>query len=166
MGIAGWSGSGKTTLIVRLVPVLTARGVTVSTVKHAHHAFDVDKPGKDSFEHRRAGATEVLVGSAARWALMHEYRGEEEASLDDLLRHMSPVDLMLVEGFKGHAHDRIEVWRQGRGEPLWRSDPRVVAVATDDESDRAAIPLPVLAIDDAPAIADFILTHLGLDGGR
>lgn len=164
IGIAGWSGSGKTTLIVRLLPILTARGLTVSTVKHAHHGFDVDKPGKDSYEHRLAGATEVMVGSSVRWALMHEYRGEEEASLDHLLRHMSPVDLVLAEGFKSEPHDRIEVRRGGEGEALWRRDRRVVALATDDPAREGdvPVPVPVLPLEDAEAIADFILGHLGI----
>lgn len=165
MGIAGWSGSGKTTLIVRLIPVLTSRGISVSTVKHAHHKFDIDRPGKDSFEHRQAGATEVMVGSAARWALMHEYRDEEEAPLERLLRHMSAVDLVLVEGFKSEPHDRIEVRRGAEGEPLWPRDPHVVAVATDGRG-RDDIPLPVLRLDDAEGIADFILDHLGIDPRR
>src|SRR5579872_3153504 len=129
-GLAGWSGSGKTTLLVRLLPLLIERGIRVSTVKHAHHAFDVDKPGKDSYEHRRAGATEVMVSSANRWALMHEHRGAPEADLETLLSHMSPVDLVIVEGFKTHAHAKLEVHRPSLGKPLLCHDDRfVVAVA-------------------------------------
>src|SRR5690242_6771595 len=104
-GLAGWSGSGKTTLLTRLIPALTARGITVSTLKHAHHAFDVDQPGKDSWRHREAGASEVLVSSARRWALIHEHRGAPEARLEELIRHLSPVDLVLIEGYKDQPHD-------------------------------------------------------------
>ena len=110
-GITGWSGSGKTTLMKALIPNLTARGLRVSTIKHAHHRFDVDKPGKDSYEHRAAGATEVMIGSANRWALMHELRDEPEPRLDDLIARMTPVDLLLVEGFKTEAHIKMEVYR-------------------------------------------------------
>ena len=114
-GLAGWSGSGKTTLVQQLLPVFVARGVTVSTMKHAHHAFDVDKPGKDSYVHREAGATEVLVTSSKRWALMHENRNEPEPDMADLINHMTPVDLLLVEGFKAHAHDKLEIHRPSVG---------------------------------------------------
>src|SRR5581483_4936673 len=128
-GLAGWSGAGKTSLMVRLLPELVARGITVSTMKHAHHAFDVDQPGKDSYEHRRAGATEVLVTSEKRWALMHELRGAPEAEMEALVARMTPVDLLLIEGFKHHAHDKLEVFRRAVGKPLLCvSDPRVVAV--------------------------------------
>jgi molybdopterin-guanine dinucleotide biosynthesis protein B len=157
-GIAGWSGSGKTTLLVRLLPELTRRGVRVSTVKHAHHAFDVDQPGKDSWEHRQAGATEVMVGSANRWALMHEHRGAPEATLEELLARMSPVDLVLVEGFKRHAHPKLEVHRPALGKPLLApDDPHVVAVASD-----APVPgllVPLLDLGRPAAIADFILAQ-------
>jgi len=166
MGIVGWSGSGKTTLITRVIPVLAGRGLRVSTVKHAHHRFDVDRPGKDSHAHREAGAVEVLVGSAQRWALMHELRGAPEPSLDDLLGRMSPVDLVLVEGFKTHAHDKIEVWRVGAaGEPLWRTDPDVVAVAVDFRLSvalRSEISVPLLDVDDPEAVADFVVDRCGL----
>src|SRR5690349_12988821 len=111
IGLAGWSGAGKTTLLVKLIPELARRGLTVSTVKHAHHAFDIDTPGKDSFEHRAAGATEVLVASARRWALVHELRGQAEPSLQALLQQLSAVDLVIVEGFKAAAHPKIEVFR-------------------------------------------------------
>lgn len=155
-GLAGWSGSGKTTLMVRLIPALTARGVTVSTVKHAHHAFDVDTPGKDSYEHRRAGATEVLVSSANRWALMHEHRGAPEPTLGDLLRHMSPVDLVIVEGFKREGHRKVEIWRSVTGKPpLYPDDPNIVGIATDVALPDC--PLPRFDIDDVEAIADFVL---------
>jgi molybdopterin-guanine dinucleotide biosynthesis protein B len=161
-GLAGWSGSGKTTLLTRLLPELTRRGFSVSTVKHAHHAFDVDKPGKDSWLHREAGATEVMISSAARWALMHEHRGAPEAELAELVRHMSPVDLLIVEGFKGAPHAKLEVHRPALGKPLLcRDDPHIVAVASDAPLDGLA--LPVLPLDDAAAIARFILAHFRLE---
>jgi len=160
-GLAGWSGSGKTTLMRGLLPELVRRGLTVSTLKHAHHGFDVDQPGKDSYEHRQAGASEVLVSSSRRWALMHELRGEPEPGLDALIRHMSPVDLLLVEGFKAHAHDKLEVYRAALGKPLLcREDPCVVALASDAPVPGLAIPR--LDLDDIPAIADFIVLRTGL----
>ena len=161
-GLAGWSGSGKTTLVIRLLPELNGRGITVSTVKHAHHNFDIDKPGKDSYEHRRAGATEVMVSSANRWALMHEHRGGPEPNLDALTAHMSPVDLLLVEGFKRYGHAKMEIYRPTNGKPLLCvDDPHIVAVASD-----VALPqvmVPVLDLYDVPAIADFIVAHAGLE---
>jgi molybdopterin-guanine dinucleotide biosynthesis protein B len=160
-GLAGWSGSGKTSLMVRLLPELVGRGLSVSTMKHAHHAFDVDTPGKDSYEHRQAGATEVLVTSANRWALMHELRGAPEAPMEELVARMTPVDLLLIEGFKHHAHDKLEVFRRGVGKPLLcDSDPRVVAVASDGTVPEARV--PVIGLDDTRAIADFVVTHCGL----
>ncbi len=160
-GITGWSGSGKTTLLVRLIPALIAHGLTVSTIKHAHHSFDVDHPGKDSFEHRRAGATEVLIGSANRWALMHELRGAPEPTLLELAARLSPVDVVLVEGFKRHPHPKIEVWRAATGKPpLFPGDAMIRAVASDGpvpDCDR-----PVLNLDDVEAIALFILRSAGL----
>ena len=160
-GLAGWSGSGKTTLVTRLLPALTERGLTVSTVKHAHHRFDVDQPGKDSWLHRQAGAHEVLVSSANRWALMHENRGASEPGLDVLLSHMSPVDLVIVEGFKSHPHPKLEVHRVSLDKNLLCHDDRaIVAVASD--SDLTDLPVPLLALDDAAAIADFIIAHCGL----
>ncbi|RKQ73663.1 molybdopterin-guanine dinucleotide biosynthesis protein B [Oceanibaculum indicum] len=160
-GIAGWSGSGKTTLMTGLIPLIVRAGVTVSTVKHAHHAFDVDKPGKDSYRHREAGATEVMISSAARWALMHEHRGAPEPTLSDLIRNMTPVDLLLVEGFKHEGHEKLEVYRPSVGKPpLYREDSKVVAVASDAALADATV--PVLPIDDLDAIARFILTHCGL----
>jgi molybdopterin-guanine dinucleotide biosynthesis protein B len=160
-GLAGWSGSGKTTLLVRLLPELVGRGIRVSTVKHAHHRFDVDQPGKDSWRHREAGAHEVMVSSAHRWALMHEHRGSAEAGLDELVRHMSPVDLVIVEGFKTHPHPKLEVHRPALGKPLLcRDDPYIVALASDGPVD--GVPIPFLQLDDSPAIAEFIIAHCRL----
>jgi molybdopterin-guanine dinucleotide biosynthesis protein B len=160
-GLAGWSGSGKTTLTVKLIPALKRRGLTVSTIKHAHHAFDVDTPGKDSYEHRLAGAEEVLVGSAQRWALMREHRGAPEPALPELLARLAPVDLVLVEGFKNEALPKLEIWRRAVGKPLRApGDPQIVAVASDGpvpETDR-----PVLPLDDVEAIADFVVAACGL----
>ncbi len=154
IGFAGWSGAGKTTLLVKLIPALTAKGLTVSTIKHAHHAFDVDKPGKDSHEHRQAGAREVLVTSANRWALMHELRGAPEPSLHELLAHLAPVDFVLIEGFKRDAHDKIEVHRVGNAKPfLFPNDPSIVALASD-----APPPFgpPRVHLDDIEAIAALV----------
>lgn len=160
-GLAGWSGSGKTTLVCALIPALVRRGLSVSTMKHAHHDFDIDKPGKDSYEHRRAGATEVLVASGNRWALMHELRGTPEPGSEELLRHMAPVDLVLIEGFKRESHDKLEVHRPALGKPLLAAeDPRVVAVASDAPLDGLAVPR--LDLDDVEAIADFIVAHCAL----
>jgi molybdopterin-guanine dinucleotide biosynthesis protein B len=160
-GLAGWSGSGKTTLMKALLPELIGRGVTVSTVKHAHHSFDVDQPGKDSYEHRRAGAREVMVASSERWALMRELRGAPEPALDALIARMSPVDLLLVEGFKRHHHPKLEVHRPSNGKPLLcPDDPDIVAVASDVPL--ADLKIPRLPLDDVPAIADFILRRLAL----
>jgi molybdopterin-guanine dinucleotide biosynthesis adapter protein len=157
-GLAGWSGSGKTTLMLRLIPELRRRGIGVSTVKHAHHAFEIDKPGKDSFEHRRAGAEEVMVASGARWALVHELRGAPELGIGALLARMSPVDLVLVEGFKRDPHPKLEVHRPALGKPLLcREDAMVRAVATDVPME--GLPVPRLALDDVPAIASFVLEH-------
>jgi molybdopterin-guanine dinucleotide biosynthesis adapter protein len=157
-GLAGWSGSGKTTLVVKLIPELTRRGVRVSTVKHAHHAFDVDKPGKDSWEHRQAGAVEVMVASANRWALMHEHRSAPEPSLDELIRHMSEVDLLIVEGFKRHRHKKLEIHRVELGQSLLcREDPDIVGIASD--APIADLPVPRLDLDDIAGIAEFILAQ-------
>jgi molybdopterin-guanine dinucleotide biosynthesis protein B len=162
-GLAGWSGSGKTTLMRALLPELIGSGVTVSTVKHAHHSFDVDQPGKDSYEHRRAGANEVMVASAHRWALMRELRGAAEPSLEALIARMAPVDLLLVEGFKRHPHPKLEVHRPDNGKPLLcPEDPHIVAVASDRPLDTIAVPR--LDLNDPPAIADFILRRLALRG--
>ncbi len=164
-GLAGWSGSGKTTLMVRLLPVLIARGVTVSTLKHAHHAFDIDRPGKDSYEHRAAGATEVMISSDTRWALMHELRGAPEATVEELIAHMTPVDLLMIEGFKAHAHPKLEVHRPSLGKPLLcGEDPHIVAVASDVPL--PSVRLPRFELDDAEGIADFIIGHCGLKRPR
>src|SRR6185295_17268571 len=145
IGIAGWSGAGKTTLLTRVIPCLTGRGMRVSTIKHAHHDFDVDQPGKDSHTHRTAGATEVLVSSANRWALMHEMRGEGEMALDALLVKLSQVDLVLVEGFKTQAHPKLEVYRASLGKPpLHPGDENIVAVASDAP---VIASVPVVALD-------------------
>jgi molybdopterin-guanine dinucleotide biosynthesis protein B len=161
-GIAGWSGSGKTTLMVRLVPELIGLGLRVSTMKHAHHAFDVDQPGKDSFNHRAAGATEVLITSANRWALMHENRGDPEPSIEELVGHMTPVDLLLIEGFKRSPHPKLEVFRRATGKPLLAlEDPTVVAVACDGAVPEVAV--PVLDLNEPAAIARFVVTQCGIN---
>jgi molybdopterin-guanine dinucleotide biosynthesis protein B len=153
-GIAGWSGSGKTRLLARLIPELVARGLRVSTIKHADHGFDVDQPGKDSHTHRAAGATEVLVGSGVLWALMHELRDEAEPSLDDLLPRLCPVGLVLVEGFKRGWLPKLEVHRPSCGKKLLQvDDPAIVGVATDEAM---VLPVPVLNIGDVGAIAAFV----------
>jgi molybdopterin-guanine dinucleotide biosynthesis protein B len=153
IGLAGWSGAGKTTLLVKLIPELKARGLTVSTLKHAHHAFEIDRPGKDSFEHRNAGASEVLIASSGRWALVHELRQEPELPLSALLKHLSHVDLVIVEGFKASAHPKIEVFRAANGRPfLFREVPNVRAIAADVAIPDA--PVPVVHLDDVRAIAD------------
>ena len=160
IGTAGWSGSGKTTLLTKVIPRLVARGMKVSTLKHAHHAFDIDQPGKDSHTHRVAGATEVLITSVNRWALMHELRGASEPDLDELLSKLAPVDIVLVEGFKRHPHRKLEVFRRAGGKPLLApGDSWIIAVASD-----APVPetsLPVLDIDDVKQIADFIIGSFG-----
>jgi molybdopterin-guanine dinucleotide biosynthesis protein B len=163
-GLAGWSGSGKTTLLTGIIPELISRGLIVSTIKHAHHEFDIDSPGKDSWRHRQAGAREVMVASSRRWALMHELRDSLEPSLDELVMRMSPVDLLLVEGFKHHPHPKIEVYRPSLGkQPLHRDDPWIVAVATDQPF---AARVPLLPLDDPAAVAAFISDHLGLTTWR
>ena len=160
LGIAGYSGAGKTTLIEALLPCLIARGLRVSVIKHAHHAFDVDTPGKDSYRHRQAGAVEVLVTSAQRWVLMHELRGAPEPGLAEQLTHLSPCDLVLVEGFKAAPIPKLEVYRVANGKPpLYPEDPQVVAVATDVP---VATALPRFALDAPETIVDFIVTKLGL----
>ena len=162
-GLAGWSGSGKTTLLTSIVPKLVAHGITVSTIKHAHHEFDIDRPGKDSWRHRQAGATEVMISSSRRWALMHELRGAPEPTLDRLVAKMSPVDLVLVEGFKSEPHPKLEVHRPAVGKPLlYPDDPEIVAIASDEP---LATPLPYFSLHDADAISAFIMRHLGLRDG-
>ncbi|MES2749797.1 MAG: molybdopterin-guanine dinucleotide biosynthesis protein B [Pseudomonadota bacterium] len=151
IGLSGWSGAGKTTLLARLIPHLIAEGLRVSTMKHAHHSFDVDVPGKDSWLHRQAGATEVLISSGRRWALMHELRGAPEPPLAELLAKMSRVDLLIVEGFKADPHPKIEVHRAENGKPLmFPKDPTIVGVATDVAVDTT---LPVAHLDDIEAVA-------------
>src|SRR5579875_1145160 len=156
IGLAGWSGSGKTTLVTKLIPRLIARGVRVSTLKHAHHGFDLDQPGKDSFMHRAAGATEVIVSSARRFAILHELREEPEWDLGALVAKMSPVDLVLVEGFKRDAFPKIEIHRAANGKPLLHpDDPHIVAVASDAALPQAKV--PVIDLDDIEAIAELVL---------
>ena len=156
IGLAGWSGSGKTTLVTKLIPCLLARGVKVSTLKHAHHGFDLDQPGKDSFMHRTAGATEVIISSAKRWAILHELRDEPEWDLRDLVGKMSPVDLVLVEGYKRDSFPKLEVHRAANGKPLIHpDDPHVVAIASDIALPQAKV--PVVDLDDIEAIADVVL---------
>jgi molybdopterin-guanine dinucleotide biosynthesis adapter protein len=154
-GVAGWSGSGKTTLLDALIPELVRRSVTVSTIKHAHHNFDIDQPGKDSWRHRQAGASEVMVTSSRRFALMHELRDAAEPTLAELVTRMAPVDLLLVEGFKRDSHPKLEVHRPSVGKPfLYPDDPHIVAIASDEN---LTVPLPLLPLSDVAAIADFIL---------
>lgn len=155
IGLAGWSGSGKTTLLAKLIPVLIARGRTVSTLKHAHHEFDIDKPGKDSHTHRLAGAREVLISSARRWALMHELRDEPEQSLRELLPRLSPVDLVIVEGYKSQSHRKLEVHRAAVGKPLlYPNDPNIVAVASDVRPEN--LQMPFADLNDIEGIADLV----------
>ncbi len=183
IGFAGYSGSGKTTLLERVIPALTARGLKVSVLKHAHHSFDIDKPGKDSFRHREAGATEVAIVSARRWVMMHESRGEAEPSMEAMLTHFAPCDLVLVEGYKFGELPKIEVARaqfQARSDvtggsavpdaPMFLADPRVVAVATDDEAalrrrvgaQTARLDaLERLDLNDPEGVAAFIVRYFG-----
>src|SRR5512139_2268257 len=159
-GFAGWSGSGKTTLIEKLIPLFVKRGLKVSLIKHAHHTFDVDVPGKDSYRHRHAGAGEVLVTSSRRWVLMHELRGAHEPSFEEQVKRLSPCDLLLVEGFKFAPIPKLEVWRAETGEGMLHpQDPDIVAVASDGKIETR---LPLFALDDHEAIAKFVLAHLKL----
>jgi len=156
IGLAGWSGAGKTTLLSRVIPLLLAQGVRISVIKHAHHHFDVDVPGKDSWVHRQSGATEVLVSSANRWALMHELRGAAEPRLPELLKKLSPVDLVVVEGFKSEPHRKIEVHRAANGKPLlFPGDPVIAGIATDAAVETT---LPVAHLDDIEAVAAMMQT--------
>jgi len=156
IGLAGWSGSGKTTLLTKVLPLLIARGKRISTLKHAHHNFDVDRPGKDSFEHRSAGATEVLVVSGNRWALMHELRGAPEPRLPELLTKLSPVDLVLIEGFKRESFPKLEIHRVANGKPLLQGEDRwIVAIASDTPLPQVSV--PVVDLNDIDAIADLLL---------
>ena len=159
-GIVGWKGSGKTTLVVKLLPELIGRGFRVSTLKHAHHSFDIDEPGRDSHQHRMAGAAEVMISSARRWALMHENHNDGEADLDELVAKMENVDLLLVEGFKRESIDKLEVHRQSVGKPLLApDDPNIVAIAID--ATLTDIDRPQLDIDNVASIADFIVDRCG-----
>jgi molybdopterin-guanine dinucleotide biosynthesis protein B len=155
LGLAGWSGSGKTTLLTKMIPRLVARGLRVSTLKHAHHAFDIDQPGKDSHSHRMAGATEVLIGSERRWALVHELRSSAEPTLADLLHKLTPVDLVLIEGYKRERHPKLEVFRAAVGKPLLAGgDPDIVAIAADGPLPEAGV--PVVDLDDVDRIIDIV----------
>ncbi|GFE65046.1 molybdopterin-guanine dinucleotide biosynthesis protein B [Litoreibacter roseus] len=160
-GIVGWKNSGKTGLMERLVTEIVARGLSVSTLKHAHHHFDVDQEGKDSFRHREAGATEVLLASGRRWALMHELRNQAEPPLADLLKKLSPVDVVLVEGYKRDTHFKVEAHRVETGQPLIAlDDPTIRAIASNE--DLPDMTVPVFDLDDTKAVCDFILSELGL----
>jgi molybdopterin-guanine dinucleotide biosynthesis adapter protein len=165
-GFAGWSGSGKTTLIEQVIPRLVARGLRVSLIKHAHHGFDVDRPGKDSYRHRHAGCTEVLVTSGARWALMHELRGDAELTMAQALSRLAPCDLALVEGYKASSIPKLEIWRARVGKPLlYPDDPHIVAIATDSPEhlpNPAPRPLPILALDDYDSIATLVVARATL----
>jgi molybdopterin-guanine dinucleotide biosynthesis protein B len=165
-GITGWKNSGKTTLTERLVTEFTRRGFRVSTVKHAHHDFDIDREGADSHRHRLAGAVEVAIVSGRRWALMHELRGEDEPKLEEILARLAPCDLVLVEGYKREAHPKIETRRLDAKDtaPLSALDPSIRAIATDHAVDGET--LPVFSLDDVIAIADFIAAQTGLPGSR
>jgi molybdopterin-guanine dinucleotide biosynthesis adapter protein len=156
-GVAGYSGSGKTTLIEKLIPEIRSRGLRVSVIKHAHHGFDLDRPGKDSWRHREAGAQEVLMLSSGRWVLMHELRETPEPTLDQQLAILSPCDLVLIEGFKAAPVPKVEVYRPANGKPpLWTDNPHVVAVATDVATDTS---LPILDVNDPVSVTDFILDY-------
>jgi molybdopterin-guanine dinucleotide biosynthesis adapter protein len=158
IGLAGWSGSGKTTLVTKLLPCLIGRGLKVSTLKHAHHGFDLDQPGKDSFMHRAAGATEVIISSTKRFAILHELRDEPEWDLPDLLGKLAPVDLVLVEGYKRDPFPKLEVHRRANGKPLLHpADPQIVAVASDVPLPQ--VKLPVVDLNDIERIADLLVRH-------
>ena len=163
-GFAGYSGSGKTTLIEKLIPLFVQRGLKVSLIKHAHHTFDVDQPGKDSFRHRHAGCSEVLVTSSRRWALMSELRGAAEPTLKEQMARLSPCDLLLVEGFKHEAIPKLEVYRAEVGEAMIHPhDANIVAVASDAKVDTQ---LPQLDLNKPEAVAEFVLQHVGLGAGK
>jgi molybdopterin-guanine dinucleotide biosynthesis protein B len=158
IGLAGWSGSGKTTLMAKLIPCLIARGKKISTLKHAHHGFDLDQPGKDSFVHRAAGATEVLISSARRWALMSELREQPEPQLRELLTHLTPVDLVVVEGYKRENFPKVEIHRAEIGKPLLHpEDDWIVAVASDASLPQATV--PVIDLNDVNKIVDVMLVE-------
>ncbi len=157
LGFAGFSGSGKTTLLEKVIPLLKQRGLSISVIKHAHHNFDIDRPGKDSFRHREAGAHEVLIVSGHRWALMHELRDEPEPTLEELSARLSPCDLVLVEGYKFSSIPKLEVHRTATGHaPLYPNDPQIIAVVTDSKENR---PIPTLDIDAPQQVADHILNY-------
>jgi len=159
-GFAGWSGSGKTTVIEQVVPHLRDRGLSVSLIKHAHHNFDIDQPGKDSYRHRRAGCSEVLITSPLRWALMHELRGEPELTLPETLQRLSPCDLVLVEGYKRAAIPKLEVHRPAIGKPLlYPDDPQIIGLATDLPDQFRDARLPVLDLSNVNGIAEFVIAH-------
>ena len=164
-GVTGWKNSGKTTLVTRLVAEFTRRGLKVSTVKHAHHAFDIDKPDTDSFKHRQAGASEVMIVSGYRWALMHELRDEDEPPLEAALARISPCDLIVVEGYKREGHPKLEARRaeSQKSEKLAPGDPSIVAIASDHDTEGGT--LPVFPLDDAAAICNFIADRFGLKAG-
>jgi molybdopterin-guanine dinucleotide biosynthesis protein B len=158
IGLAGWSGSGKTTLITKVLPVLIRRGLKVSTLKHAHHGFDLDQPGKDSFMHRAAGASEVVISSAKRWAVLHELREEPEWDMPALLKKIAPVDLVLVEGYKRESFPKIEIYRAANGKPLLHGEDKfIVAVASD--TPLPDVTLPVIDLNNIDAVADALLKH-------
>lgn len=158
-GFAGWSGSGKTTLIEQLIPRFVAHGLTVSLIKHAHHKFDVDQPGKDSYRHRHAGCKEVLVASDARWVIMHELRGDAEPTFEEQVARLSPCDLLLIEGYKTHPIPKLEIWRKDNAKPLLHpDDPNILAIAADAPIDTR---LPTYGLNDYDAIASYILRTNG-----
>jgi len=160
-GLIGWSGSGKTTLMKKIIPEIVAQGIRVSTIKHTHHDFDIDKPGKDSFTHRQAGAYEVLITGGKRWAILHELRMNSEPTMDELIARLEPVDLVLIEGFKGYGHDKLEVFRPTNGKKLMvGEDASVVAVATDEPLE--SISVPVLDLNNIRSVVKFIIQHCGL----
>jgi len=161
-GVTGWKNSGKTTLVMRLIAEFARRGYRVNSVKHAHHSFDIDVPGTDSFRHREAGATEVAIVSGARWALMHELRDADEPTLPEVIDRLGPADLILVEGYKREGHPKIECRRRDgrKGDALSAGDPAIVAVASDFDTETGA--LPRFELDAVPDIADFIADYLSL----
>jgi molybdopterin molybdotransferase/molybdopterin-guanine dinucleotide biosynthesis protein B len=161
-GVVGWKNAGKTTLVERLVAEISGRGFSVSTVKHTHHKVDVDQKGKDSWRHRQAGARQVILSSSARWAIMTELKGAPEAPLGELLGHLAPVDLVIVEGYKRDDHPKVEAWRAATGQPLiGLDDPTIRVIASSDRPQ--GVSQPVIGLDDVAAIADFILSDLGLE---
>jgi molybdopterin-guanine dinucleotide biosynthesis protein B len=158
-GFAGWSGSGKTTLIERLIPRFVRAGLTVSLIKHAHHAFSIDQPGKDSYRHREAGCKEVMISSEKRWVVMHELRGDAEPGLEEQIKRMSPCDLLLIEGYKRYPLPKLEIYREANGKPLlYPEDPHIVAVAADVPLETK---LPRFGLTDYDRVADFILVYNG-----